>query len=171
MSQFKQNTFYDPGKSTKTRLSRSGSNLYFLGILSGWMICRIKYDLIQLHFKSADNFARDVTCTFSANPHLFKPTCTYVSTTHLHHLKFHPTSTYLTTYLLFRYPLPTSILPHHSSHVQVFSRCERVSTAFMVLFLNLLANMMFIDVKVGGDPNNTLQIGPIKLSPEIIGKG
>jgi hypothetical protein len=40
----------------------------------------------------------------------------------------------------------------------------------MVLFLSLLANMMFDGIDpTGGDPNNVLQIGPVRLSPGIIG--
>ncbi len=48
-------------KIHKTRLLSSGGNFNFLGkVFSGWMIHRINYDLIQLHFKSTDNFARGV---------------------------------------------------------------------------------------------------------------
>ena len=41
-------------------------------LVSGWMIYRMKYDLIQLHFKSADNFARSVIgCIISCSIWLF----------------------------------------------------------------------------------------------------
>ena len=61
MLHLKRNTVYDVEKFTKARLSINGGNLYYLGkILSGWMIYRIKNDLMQMPFKSADNFAKGV---------------------------------------------------------------------------------------------------------------
>jgi polycystin 1L2 len=54
--------------------------------------------------------------------------------------------------------------PPHSS----FTRKDRLTCCFVLLFISMLMNIMYYDVQKNGPDVNGLEIGPIKITPEQV---